>query len=278
MQNASVLRRFWELFFTLTSTTTLHPFKTCHHAILFHNNNNTNTKTGNFIMSTTTTTGREPKYIWKCACEKFQIKMFAEPLMSMNCYCHSCVAPVRYLDEKFNGKSTSAATADGNGAAKVFFALTDIQVVGDDDDDDDPSDKLGYVKVGDEGCMIRSYTKCCGTQLNTAGGDAFPCNFRPFNRNALYHYADDDSSSNQPFAPASAPPNVNCQHAFVSMDDIPEPKYNSTPAGVLSMFLAGIAKKKLGWGVNPDLVDKKIFYAKGNEVDDVIPITWEECS
>lgn len=125
-----------------------------------------------------------PLYTWKRKCGKFQVDISAEPVAFSNCHCHCCVAVMKYVEEKHPGGTS--ADVDG-GVGKALFNLSSIKFVKVDgvdgepslDGDSDPlSDKVGYVKVGEKGKIVRTYTKCCGTLFHSAGGDNFPCNFR----------------------------------------------------------------------------------------------------
>ena len=140
--------------------------------------------------------------MWKCRCGKFQMKLTGEPIFVANCHCRSCVACMRHIDAKGGGRNTSAEAANSNGGvAKAFYYTKDVEF-----SDDNPAEQIQFLKLGETGKNVRSYTRCCGTQLNTAGGRSFPAGFRPFNRNCITNA---DGS-----------------------------RYNPDPAGVLNLFKA----------------------------------------
>jgi hypothetical protein len=160
---------------------------------------------------------------------------------------------MRYVDEKH----PDGASADvKGGVGKALFYLKDIEF-----EEEDPSDKFGYVKLGESGVNVRNYTKCCGTMMNSAGGAAFPCNFRPFTRNCIIKT--DDGT---PFKTDAEPLNINASCAF-DPSAVPDPKHATAPMGTMSYFISGMLKKAVGIGKNPSLAGKKVFYATGKEDD-----------
>lgn len=68
---------------------------------------------------------------------------------------------------------------------------------------------------------------------------------------------------------------VNAKHSF-DPEKVPEPKSETASFGLISKFMFGMIKKKLGFDCNESLKGKKILYATGDEGDvEVTPITWE---
>ena len=181
--------------------------------------------------------------------------------MEMNCHCKDCVSVMRFIDEKHPGGTS--ACVDG-GVGKALFYLTDIEFC----DEGDPSDKFGYVKLGQDGKNVRNYTKCCGTMMNSAGGAGFPANFRPFTRNCIVK-ADDGTpydETKKGAADAEKPLNTMASKSF-DPAAVPEPKHDIAPIGKLSYFIIGALKKMLGFGKNPALEGKKVLFATGMEDD-----------
>jgi hypothetical protein len=171
----------------------------------------------------------------------------------MNCHCRSCVAPARHLDAKY--PETSKSGLVNGGVGKAFFKLEDIEL---------PEGGLAYLKVGDEGENIRSYTTCCGTLFNTAGGKRFPLAGRPLTRNNI------QNSDGSPYVSPETPTDVSTQHAH---DDytLPEPNFEGASPAAMAGFSAitpvpddaACAKYDQSW------------FKVGSEVNEVVPITWE---
>jgi hypothetical protein len=192
------------------------------------------------------------EYAWVCMCGAFKAKLKAPPVFEMNCHCHSCVAPARYLDAKH--PQTSKSGLVNGGAGKAFFRLEDIEL---------PEGGLTYLKVGENGEKIRSYTTCCGTLFNTAGGKQFPKAARPLTRNNI------QNSDSSPYVSPETPTDVNTKYAY---DDytLPEPHFEGMSPATRAGFSA--------LGPQPDDAECAKYdqsWFKGSaEVNEVVPITW----
>jgi hypothetical protein len=205
---------------------------------------------------------------WKCQCGKFQAKLKGEPLFVVNCHCRSCVSCMRHIDAKGDGRNTSAEAANGNGGvAKAFYDMKDVEFTS-----DNPAEQLAFVKLGDEGKNVRSYTRCCGTQLQTAGGRSFPAAFRPFNRNCITNA---DGSKYDPDPGRVL--NVFKAKAF-DPGKVPKPNGGLAAAPILAGFAAKILGYRLfGLGADSALEPEKeqVFRVHGSQVTEIVPITWE---
>ena len=203
---------------------------------------------------------------WKCECGKFQAKLKGEPLFVVNCHCRSCVSCMRYIDAKGEGRNTSAeAPNDNGGVAKAFYDMKDVEFVG-----DDPAGQLAFVKLGDDGKNVRSYTRCCGTQLQTAGGRSFPAAFRPFNRNCITNA---DGSKYDPDGVL----NIFKAKSF-DPEKVPQPNGHLAAVPFLASFVTKILGYKFfGVGNDSDLEPEKdqVFRVHGSQVSETVPITWE---
>lgn len=207
---------------------------------------------------------KEPLYLYKCKCGKCQIKFAGEPVLNLNCHCHSCLAASKHISEKY--PDGTSAVVEGGGVGAALFRLVDVVEA-----DDLTDDQFGYVKVGDTGGNIRVYTKCCGSAVTISGGAAFPCNWIPIIRNGVVKASDGTT----PYVPATPVPETQVKCA-ADPASVPEPKFNVVPPKLAFAFVSGMLKKKLGVGGNPALKDKKLFYATGAEEDvEVVAKTWE---
>jgi hypothetical protein len=166
---------------------------------------------------------------------------------------------------KPGGVSALSDPASDSGAAKAFYYLTNVDILS-----DNPEEKLGFVKVGDRGKIVRSYTKCCNTVLNTAGGKKFPAGFRPFNRNCIYN------SDGSKFDPPAAL-NIMAEASF-NPALVPEPKHKEIPlcSSLLCRFASGICANKCcccdaGYGHHRE----GVFMKDPRDVTEIVPITWE---
>jgi len=196
------------------------------------------------------------EYVWVCACGAFKAKLKAPPVFEMNCHCHSCVAPGRYLDAKFPDTSQSGLVHGG--AGKSFFHLQDIELP------QEGGAGLSFLKVGDDGENIRSYTTCCGTLFNTAGGKQFTRAARPLTRNQI------QNSDGTPFVSPETPTDVLTKHAFGDYA-LPEPHFEGMSPAVGAGFskLAPLSDDADRAKFDPS------WFKVGAEVSEVVPITWE---
>jgi hypothetical protein len=203
-----------------------------------------------------------PEYAWVCMCCAFQAKLKAPPVFEMNCHCHSCVAPARYLDAKY--PETSKSGLVNGGVGKAFFRLEDIELP---KGGGGGGRGLTYLKVGDDGEKIRSYTTCCGTLFNSSGGKCFPVAARPLTRNNIIQKSD-----GSPYVSLETPTDVNTKYAYGDYT-LPEPHFEGRSPAVSAGFSA----------LAPLLPDDDAARAKydqswfkvGAEVNEVVPITWE---
>lgn len=180
--------------------------------------------------------------------------------MSFNCHCRSCVACARHVDAK--GLDNTSALDETGGVAKSLYYLDSVDVSKVELDG-----KLEFCKVGESGDIIRSYTKCCGTMVNTAGGGNFPTGFRPFNRNCIKNIDGTDYSPQEVL-------NVMSKHAF-KPEDVPEPKAAIATPGVLAAFIGGVLCMRTGISTGAErLMGAEAFFKAPSSVTEVVPITW----
>mmetsp|Transcript_96782 Transcript_96782/g.166868 ORF Transcript_96782/g.166868 Transcript_96782/m.166868 type:complete len:199 (-) Transcript_96782:544-1140(-) len=192
--------------------------------------------------------------VWKCGCGKFTATLSGEPFLEFNCHCRFCVAPARYLNEKYpNG--TSALVNKGVG--KSLFYLKDVTLAA-------SNPPLKYLRVGPEGTNIRSFTSCCGTLFNSAGGAGFPLKGgRPITRNCIYQA---DGS------PYGCGPKPDGETALAFDTDVREK--GDTPGLDFSPFMVAAQATA---GDNPADYDHSCgtWYKTPDAETTVVPITWE---
>jgi hypothetical protein len=127
-----------------------------------------------------------------------------------------------------------------------------------------PEGGLAYLKVGDDGENIRSYTTCCGTLFNTTGGKSFPFAARPLTRNNI------QNSDGSPYVSPETPTDVLTKDAYNDYT-LPEPNFEGDSPAAIAGFAAltplpddaALAKYDQSW------------FKVGSEVNEVVPITWE---
>lgn len=197
---------------------------------------------------------------WQCKCGEVKFKLKGEPRIAFNCHCHSCVACIRHVDAK--GLPNTSALSDSGGAAKALWYLDNVDVTA-----SYLEGKLNFIKVGDSGAVVRSYTKCCGTIVNTAGGATFGPGFRPFNRNCI---------TNSDGSAFSLPDVVNVQAANAfNPEQVPPPKANGYDCQIITAFAGGIFLMKTGISTGAaSLLGAEAFFKDPNSVTEVVPITW----
>ena len=200
---------------------------------------------------------------WKCKCGKLQIKLHGDPVCSWNCHCHSCTAASRYITDKYHGTTQLSDATNRTGSAMSLWHMKDIDFF-----QGSPHNNLGYVKIGEHGKFLRSYTKCCGTQAFVAGNN-LPFSYRHFNRNCLYN---EDGTRFEP--EVHNIPNIMVSYAF-DPTVIDEPKYNYVPLANLWMIVSSTIKTKLGMESIGKIADEPSMLVKAQEYDEVVPITWE---
>lgn len=198
-------------------------------------------------MAPTTPTTRT----FKCKCGEFQAKLTGEPLMDVNCYCHSCVACCRFVDEKHPGGTTGLKD---DGAVFTAYKPSQIDFLG-----ADLTDTFGLVKVGPKGKFYRLYTKCCGT-LAIPGAMS---KFVSFNRNGIYN------QDGSPYVPAKPPLNLQKKNAF-DPSLVPEPSHATFPMGMVCKIAMTMVNPFGG----PKLKEKALV-SPNEEGAEVVEITWE---
>jgi hypothetical protein len=150
---------------------------------------------------------------------------------------------------------------ESGGVAKAFFFLKDVVLA-------PGNPPLKFLKVGDKGKNVRSYTSCCGTGFNTAGGASFPIKGgRPFSRNNIYN-SDGSRYSCEPCA------NIMLDSAF---DDYAHPVDNgvagddTTQHDTAGAAFGGAMKATAG----DDTTQHDRGYYKTPDLDvESVPITW----
>jgi hypothetical protein len=196
------------------------------------------------------------EYAWVCKCGAFKAQLKAPPVFDMNCHCHSCVAPARYLDAKYPETSKSGLI-NGGAVGKTFFHLQDIEL---------PEGGLAYLKVGDGGEKIRSYTTCCGTLFNTSGGKCFPKAARPLTRNNIRN------TDGSPYVSTETPTDVLTKYTYGDYT-LPEGHFEGPSPAVMAGFsrLAPLSKDDTAAHAKYH----QSWFKVGAEVNEVVPITWE---
>ena len=204
--------------------------------------------------------------ISKCKCGKCQIRLSGEPLGNWNCHCHSCTAASRFITEKHPEGTTQLSDITNNtGSAMSVYNLKDTIFV----DGSPQDDNFGYIKVGENGKVVRSYTKCCGTQAFTSGMP-IPLSYRHFNRNCIYN---EDGTK---YIPKDPVPNLMLSYAFVDPSVVSEtPKYNYIPLSLLGVVVPNMIKTMLGLADMGKMADEPSMFFKSEDVDEIVPINWE---
>ena len=160
---------------------------------------------------------------FRCECNKFQLKLFGDPILNSTCHCNSCVSCARFIDS--GGRGTSAIDNHGGGGV----ALSMFQPWQVDFDSMKPKltteMTLGSVKVGQEGKLQRLYSKCCNTMIGFVHSK-----FVALNRNAIYEVDAYGSDTKKQYVPTDPPHHVHTKNSFNdSTLTIPEPKYDTIP-------------------------------------------------
>lgn len=183
-----------------------------------------------------------------------------------NCHCHSCTSASRFITENHPEGTTQLSDITNNtGSAMSVYNLKDTIFV-----EGSPQDNFGYVKVGEKGKAVRSYTKCCGTQAFTSGMPV-PISYRHFNRNCIYN---EDGTK---YIPDDPVPNIMLSYAFVdpSVISAETPKYNYIPLSLLGLLVPDMIKTMLGLSDMGKMANEPAMFFKPEDVDEIVPITWE---
>ena len=167
-----------------------------------------------------------------------------------NCHCHSCVSVMRHLDKKF---PNAASAAVEHGVGKSFWLLKDITLPPGDD-------LLAFINVGSDGKKIRSYTTCCGTLFNTAGGAVFRIPARPLSRNNVRSF------NGAAYTPKTPPTNVLTKHSFGDYT-LPENSYEERGPVLATAF------GKMGEATETS-ADAR-WFKTSEDVAESVDITWE---
>ena len=156
----------------------------------------------------------------------------------------------------YHGRSGNVLVNGGVG--KSFWLVKDITLR--------PADGLAYLKVGDNGENIRAYSACCGTLFNSAGGKQFRVSARPLTRNNITR------ADGSPYIPAEEPTACGIAGPSSYFEDYEKPSNffeDRSPA-----LMAGF--QKCGEMSSPDDTLPKWATKVGDEVDEVVPITWDD--
>ena len=195
---------------------------------------------------------------WSCDCGNVKAKISALPTLNFDCHCHSCVAPARYIAEKYstNSNNTPMLNPSTGGAGVSIFPARTVESFTSLKDEATGETKIKFVKVGETGKATRCYTTCCGTQVSNFLAPGIIA----LNRSGLKN---EDGSK---FEPSGDLMNIMAKHAF-EPDKVPEPKVPNVPLGVLGNFLWLLA---FGSGLKAKFPE--LFNAEKDA--EVVPITW----
>eukprot|EP00591_Stephanopyxis_turris_P000459 CAMPEP_0195523576 /NCGR_PEP_ID=MMETSP0794_2-20130614/22832_1 /TAXON_ID=515487 /ORGANISM="Stephanopyxis turris, Strain CCMP 815" /LENGTH=163 /DNA_ID=CAMNT_0040653599 /DNA_START=66 /DNA_END=554 /DNA_ORIENTATION=+ len=154
---------------------------------------------------------------WACKCGEIKVKLTGEPILSFRCHCHSCVGAAQFIEEKTNKSGIPIIHENGGGVCACPYAASQLEFLSELSSSDGTS-KLKFVRVGDKGKALRSYTTCCGTQMTNF---ILP-GLIVFNQNGIKNA---DGSS---FESAKPVLNIEAYHAF-DPSTVPEPKHATHP-------------------------------------------------
>ena len=208
-----------------------------------------------------------PTLTWKCKCGKCQVKLNGEPAASFNCHCRTCTATTRYITEKYPDGATELSNLEQKtGSAMSLWYMKDINFF-----QGSPHENLGYTKVGPDGTVLRSYTKCCGTQAFVTGKEMKMSTLRHFNRNCLYN---EDGSK---YTPKGEIANIMLAFAFEDVDTsvLPEPRYKFASLKDMGVLMPNVIQKIFGgYGDKGENAEEPSMWVKSEDVTEVVPITW----
>lgn len=191
---------------------------------------------------------------WTCSCGKVKVLLKGEPLVALNCHCKSCVSNAKYVDKKGGGRS---ALKDG-GVNVAVFSTGQVEFV--TGLSNDGTSNIQLTKIGDDGKVYRSYTKCCNTFMSNATTPKILGIPRTGIKNA--DCTTYDSSLKDPVL------NIDAGNAF-DPSSVPEPKLDGVPWWVLA--------KVLGTKLNPlgkSLDQKELFSDEAHKAAEIVPKTW----
>lgn len=156
----------------------------------------------------------------------------------------------------YHGRSGNALVNGGVG--KTFWMVKNITLRS--------PEGLDYLKVGDSGENIRAYSACCGTLFNSAGGKQFRVSARPLTRNNIIR------SDGSPYIPAEPPSacGIAGPGAYFNDYEKPDPFFEDRSPALIAGF------QKCGEMSSPDDDLHEWATKVGAEVDEVVPITWED--
>ena len=201
----------------------------------------------------------------KCGCGEFQADLTAEPLVCANCFCHSCVAISRHIEDAHGKKLNKGYTPslnDAGGMTIAMYNLSQIKFHCYMKNSENPLDKLGMVKLGEDGVAVRYYTKCCGTMVMGAYHGKYDA---IVNRLAIYE------SDGTEFVPKEQPINMMAKYAF-EPEKVPEPRSETAPLHYLVKFSKMMIFGFFGFGKKESQINTSVDLSKA----EVVPITWED--
>ena len=193
---------------------------------------------------------------FKCKCGSFEAQIHGNPVLSITCHCHSCVAAVKFLESKSTFDGISAL--DNDGVALALYRGKNIDWVSDVSSEEAHA-KIGFVKVGEKGKPFRSYCSNCGTFIAH-----YERNFSMFNRNAIYNK---DGTKFQ--ATAGSVNNIMRKYSF-DPSKVPAHSSSMVPLGVLVAFVPLL----MGFGGKKNAHEDVLFPTDLSNVE-VVPITWK---
>ena len=199
---------------------------------------------------------------WECHCGTIKVKLTGEPILTLWCHCHSCIASARLIEErtKSHKDRISVIHEETGGACASPYAASQIEFLTPLSSSKDGKSLLKFVKVGEKGSAWRCYTTCCGSQMTQV---VFP-KMIVFNTNGI------KNKDGSKYVPPPTVYNTNAQHAF-DPPSVPEPK-----VGTMRLIYYTF---QFMWNglINPmgkKLTEKELFPDNNSDVE-VVPITWE---
>ena len=186
---------------------------------------------------------------FKCACGQTEAKLIGKPFLSGVCWCHSCVASSRFINE-MEGNGTSGIV-DSGGTGILMYKPSQV------DFNKKPEAGFGGVKVGEKGKAFRCYSKCCNSQLFSLSNKFFA-----LNPNCVYN---EDGTK---FEVSPPPLNWNKKYSF-DPSAVPEPVCDTVPPFTKILPLIRVMINPIG----PKVKDLELFPDDSTAL--IVPITWE---